>query len=160
MSVFDSTAIYPNRLEDKKQLEETFSLQEEGNCETEFYNSLGLLIAKGYTRIVYGDHGPYIELALENFKCKITTKFNNFVDYNNLPGLDYKYYYFWLCPQLDHNIKIYLQIKPVSDLQNAPNRKDGKKSKFGRKEGYADYKRGYFYIDPYELTIKHITKIE
>lgn len=151
---FETTAIYPNRLEDKQMLEESIGLSEEGNAETEFYNKDGIIIAKGYARIVYGDHGPYVEFERQHIKCKMYSKFSNTVDYRNLPDLNYKYYYFWLYPDGDSDLKIYLQIKPVSNLGNAPKRADGKKSDFNRKEGYADYKRGYFYIDPYQLTIK------
>ena len=31
---------------------------------------------------------------------------------------------------------------------------DGRKSNFNRVEGYADYRRGYFYVDPYDLEVK------
>lgn len=153
---FQTTAIYDNRLLDKQKVEQITSLQEEGDDETMFYTSSGLF-AKGYTRIVYGDHGPYIEFDKKHIKHKLRSKFNNSVDYNNLPGLDHKYYYFWLYPEGNPEIKVYLQIKPVHNLPNAPRREDGMKSNFNRVEGYADYKRGYFYVDPYVLQIKKAT---
>lgn len=149
--MFKTTAIYQNRIDDKNELEEKLNLQEEGNSSTKFtYNNK--LLFEGYERIVYGDHGPYIEFSLQNIRCKLKSKFNNYVDYDNLP-IDSKYYYYWLQVIEFPDIKVYLQIKPVDNLPNAPKRNDGKKSCFNRKEGYADYKRGYFYVDPYQLEV-------
>lgn len=44
----------------------------------------------------------------------------------------------------------------MHNLPNAPKRSDGKRSSFNRTEGYADYKRGYFYVDPYLLRIEKL----
>jgi hypothetical protein len=151
--VFKTTAIYENRLLDKIWLESSTGLTEEGNQTTEFLHN-GALLFRGYERIVYGDHGPYLEFTLQNIKCKLKSKFNNYVDYNNLPDENYKYYYYWLQPVQFPEIKVYLQIKPVHNLPNAPKRADGQRSCFNRAEGYADYKRGYFYVDPKSLTIR------
>lgn len=156
---FKSTAIYPNRLEDKQHVESSFALQEHGNSETKFYLPNNTLLAEGYERIVYGDHGPYLEFRREHLKCKMYSKFGNTINYRELPDLDYKYYYFWLYPADFEHIKIYLQIKPVTNLPNAPKRSDGKKSDFNRAEGYADYKRGYFYISPYEPILINKQKV-
>ena len=153
--MFESTAIYPNRVEDKEALESVMDLPEEGNLNTEFYTRDGKLFAKGYTRVVYGDHGPYIEFDPSNLCIKLTSKFNNNIDLDNLPSSDdFKYYYYWLVPEDYPFIKVYLQIKTVQDLPNAPKRADGKKSAFNRKEGYADYKRGMYYVDPYEMKVE------
>ncbi len=147
--MFKSTAIYPNRIEDKLELEEKLSLQEEGNSETEFCLPDKSLFAKGYTRIVYGDHGPYLEFNSSQIKCSLNSKYGNKFDINNLPNVGYKYYYLWLYPNTFRDFKIYFQIKPVTNLPNAPKRTDGKKSNFNRIEGYADYQKGLFYVDPY-----------
>lgn len=149
---YKTTATYPNRIEDKNILENKLNLTEFGNSITKFGYNKNILF-EGYERIVYGDHGPYIEFSLKHIKCKLISKFGNEIDYNNLPGDDFKYYYFWLMPENFPGIKVYLQIKPVHNLPNAPKRDDGKRSKFNRKEGYADYKRGYFYVDPYSIDI-------
>lgn len=150
----NTTAIYQNRLEDKELLEKTISLPEFGNEDLEFYLPNDKLFAAGYVRVVYGDHGPYVEFNKDHIKLKLYSKFNNNIDLDNLPGLDYKYYYYWLFPYGDENTKVYLQIKPVDNLPNAPLRNDGKPSSFNRKEGYADYKRGMFYVDPYRLKLR------
>lgn len=149
-----TTAIYPNRVEDKEELESILDIPEEGDSTTNFYLPNGNLFATGYVRIVYGDHGPYLEFSKENIKIALTSRFGNKIDYDNLPGDDFKYYYFWLQPDGNPDIKVYLQIKPVINLPNAPRRADGKPSAFNRKEGYADYKRGFIYVDPYMLATK------
>jgi len=148
-----TTAIYPNRIEDKAELEAILSLSEEGNLYTQFYLADGTLFAIGYTRIVYGDHGPYIEFTRDQIAATLSPKFNNSIDLDNLP-INPKYYYYWLYPDGNPDIKVYLQLKPVTNLPNAPRRLDGKPSAFNRKEGYADYKRGYIYVDPYVLIAK------
>lgn len=150
-----TTAIYPNRLLDKKELEEKLKLPECGNQNQQFFLPNDSLFANGYVRVVYGDHGPYLEFEKSNIVVELKSKFGNKIDFNNLPDLDYKYYYFWLYPDVLPEIKVYLQIKPVTNLPNAPRRQDGKKSSFNRKEGYADYRRGFFYVDPYCLKINN-----
>jgi hypothetical protein len=161
-----TTAIYPNRIEDKKELEQSLDLSEFGNSYTEFYINTqrkdlkeDFLFAKGYERIVYGDHGPYIEFKKKHIQMDLIPKFGNKINLDNLPDKNYKYYYFWLYPLYNYKLKVYLQIKPVHNLPNAPRRKDGKKSNFNRKEGYADYRRGYFYVDPYDFSNIMITKL-
>lgn len=165
--MFKSTAIYPNRIEDKIKLEQRFRLSEQGNSTTEFYYK-NHLITKGYTRVVYGDHGPYVEFEKYHFQCTLFNAFGPQI--KELPEeRTSKYYYLWLCPAININpvdefelsikklnLKVYWQIKPVTNLPNAPKREDGKKSNFNRLEGYADYKRDFYYINPYDLNIKVI----
>jgi hypothetical protein len=151
-----TTAIYPNRIEDKNNLESHFSkLSEEGNESLEFYyrnSHLGLiLIAKGYNRVVYGDHGPYVEFEPRHILVPLISKFGNNVDFNNIPD-NPKYYYYWM-QYMYYPIKFYFQLKTVKKCPNAPYRKDGKPYKFNRIEGYADYKIGKIYVDPYEFGI-------
>ena len=128
-------------------------MDEFGDSDFEFYIPGGKILFKGYERIVYGDHEPYIEFDKKSLKHTLLSKFGQRIDYNNLPE-ECKYYYYWLFPIGEPRIKIYLQIKPVSNLKNAPRREDGRKSNFNRVEGYADYRRGYFYVDPYDLEVK------
>lgn len=151
--MFQSTAIYKNRKEDKEILERFMSLPEEGSKDIELRIPSGPLFSCGYERIVYGDHGPYIEYTrnqiLHDLISRQGLKLVNLPDINKC-----KYYYFWLFPVNYQRIKVYWQIKPVSDKPNAPLRADGKPSCFGRVEGYADYKRGMYYVDPYLLERK------
>jgi hypothetical protein len=147
-----STAIYRNRINDKIKLESELKLSEFGDSVTEFKTDTGILLAIGYNRLVYGDHGVYTEFNAAHIKCTYYSKFNNgVIDINNLPDIkDCKFYYYWLLVPCS-DIKIYLQLKPVTDLPNAPKRNDGKKYKYNRAEGYADYRRGMFYISPYDM---------
>jgi len=145
-----TTAIYPNRIEDKEILKRFMSLPEEGSKDIELWIPSGPLFSRGYTRIVYGDHGPYIEFDAHNILLKLVSKFGN--DISTLPDPEScKLYFFWMYPEGYKRIKVYWQIKPVSDKPNAPRREDEKPSCFGRVEGYADYKRGMYYVDPYLL---------
>lgn len=150
---FKTTAIYPNRLEDKRKLHDDFpNLTEEGDETTKFYFQ-GKLIAVGYTRIVFGDHGPYVEFENKHFQVKFVNKFGR--EETQLPSIEEaKFYYYWLTPVGLTGLKVYWQIKPVTNLPNAPKREDGKRSNYNRTEGYADYKRGMFYINPYDMEIE------
>jgi hypothetical protein len=144
----NSTAIYPNRIEDKNKLEKELGFQEFGNNEIDLYLTFGPQFAKGYKRIVYGDHGPYMEFTKDNIIIELKNKFHEII--RELPKEENsKYYYYWLYPENFNNIKVYWQIKPVHNIPNAPQRDDGKISCFNRDEGYADYKRGYYYVNPY-----------
>jgi len=144
-----STAIYKNRILDKQRLEFDTSLQEFGSSKTHFLLPSGNLFAVGYERVVYGDHGPYIEFTKKQILSKLKGKYNE-VDEFNLPKIP-KFYYFWMFPITDPTVKVYLQLKTVSDLPNAPKRSDGRPYNFDRKEGYADYKIGFYYVDPYSF---------
>lgn len=144
-----TTANYSNRLEDKNLLESKFNISEIGNNDYCIYLDNNLFI-QGYERIVYGDHGPYIELKQEQIKFQLFNKYSKKIFNINYKN-NIKYYYEWLYPSGYPDIKVYYQLKMVKDLPNAPKRSDGKKSDFNRLEGYADYKIGFFYIDPYQI---------
>lgn len=137
-----TTAIYPNRVRDKTRLERYLGLNEFGDFVTEFYSKKMTNVFKGYDRIVYGDHGPYVEFSKEHKVCDFKNKFNS-----KTPE---RCYYEWLTLNDGSDIKIYFQLKDVKNLRNPP--KDGYPG--NRKEGYADYKPGYFYVSPYELIFK------
>lgn len=139
--VFFTTAKYCNRIKDKKNVEELIGLCESGADNVKFYTQLGLLLAVGYIRIVYGDHGPYIEFLKEqiywdNWECK-----RNGVGYYN------KWY-----PKDGWDILLYEQRFDVKQLSNPP--KGGYMGDRGLGEGYADYRAGRIYINPYALVIE------
>jgi hypothetical protein len=139
---FVNTAIYPNRLKDKQDLENICDLIESGSDKFLFKTKEGSLIAQGYVRIVYGDHGSYIEfmkdqVAWENLECE---------------RKDAGYYNKWYTKI--GRVLVYEQLKTVSNLPNPP---AGKFSFNGnRKEGYADYRIGRAYVSPYEVVIKRV----
>ena len=134
-----TTAIYPNRIKDKKEVETKFNLNEFGD-NIFFRTRDELLIAKDYERIVYGDHGPYIEFN------KNQINWNSW--YCKRKNIGYYNIYF---PIDKTKIKLYEQIKDVKNLPNPP---FGSRSFNGnRKEGYADYKIGKCYISPFEINL-------
>ena len=70
-----TTALYPNRQRDKQRVEGKLGISEQGNPGQTFFTATGIYIAMGYERILYGDHGPYIECIKESvqwdrFTCK------------------------------------------------------------------------------------------
>lgn len=84
--------------------------------------------AVAYTRVVYGDRGPYVELEREHIIAPLASMFCN--DLGELPPIDCGHFYLWLYPVGDPSIKVYWQIKPVR---------------------YADYKRGLYYVYPFSI---------
>ena len=135
-----STAIYPNRLLDKKNVEETFALSEYPVGDVCFYTPNGNVFSKRYIRVVYGDHGPYVEFDPEMVIVGLTKKFPN-----SVPSPDM--YYEWLIPSDGSDLKVYNQKRTVENLKNPPI--GGFRG--NRSEGYADYKVGMIYVNPFDF---------
>lgn len=111
-----------------KNVPTCFSL---GGSSDKLYTYDGILICNGYTRIVVGDYGAFIEFNKEQANTEA---------YIIAPGQEYrindpKYSthvkYIWMTIN-DTGIKIYKQKRAVT---------------------YADYKAGMFYISPHENII-------
>lgn len=134
-----TTAIYPNRKRDKHNVESRTGLQEHGDSETEFFTPAGTLFAKGYSRIVYGDHGPYVEFLPEHIRCELRKKYNR-------PD-NPEWYYIWMEPVDGSHVKVYDQRRDVKHIPNPP----AGGFRGNRKEGYADYIPGRIYVSPFEL---------
>lgn len=98
----------------------------ESGSDLKLYTSSDTLISNGYERVVIGGRGPYIEFTEKQIEL------NSFIiPKNQLYRLtDLRIYYIEFRSNDDANIKLYYQLKTVA---------------------YADYKIGYFYIDPHEL---------
>lgn len=137
-----TTAIYPNRQKEKAELEKATGLDEFGNETQEFYTSRGTLFAVGYSRIVYGDHGPYLEFRKDQIRCTLRGKFSR-----PCPPTAF---YEWLCPTDGSGVKVYNQKKDVKHLKNPP----AGGFRGNRAEGYADYRVGMIYVDPYSLRLE------
>lgn len=135
----ETTAIYPNRVADKQKVEAQKGWREHGDETTEFFTPRGTLFARGYVRIVYGDHGPYIEFQREHIRIGLEPKCRT--------PLPKHCFYEWLIPVDGSNIKVYDQKRDVRKLRNPP------AGGFcgDRKEGYADYRVGFVYVSPHEL---------
>lgn len=137
----NTTAIYENRIKERKELLSDIPINEFGDPNVLFYTTSDLLICQGYNRIVFGDHGAYIELLNDNIL------FDNWKVKRQGIGYYDQYY-----PTDNSSILLYAQRKDVSNLPNPPK---GKRSFNGnRKEGYADYIAGRYYISPYEHHLK------
>jgi hypothetical protein len=134
----DSEAI---RKEDQAGVEAVYGWQQQGNLHTHFKLKTGTLFAVGYERIVYGDHGAYVEFT----KAQIVIPLLNMYPDPQAPDI----YYIWQYPERHQSVKVYYQLKTVADKPNAPQRADGKPHAFNRAEGYADYKVGFYYVSPY-----------
>ena len=105
-----------------------------GNSSIQFYTSCHLLIANGYTRVVIGGRGPYIEFSDNQIvKENITIPDNQKYRLSN-PAFFYDEY-----RSVDvSDIKIYHQKNEVS---------------------YADYKIGFWYICPTLLVTREYKKL-
>lgn len=140
-----STADSWNRLRDQEKIEGELGLSEHGGT-TDFYAKAtpDLLVAKGYDRVVYGDHGAYIEFSHDKIVWAALPK--------AVKKSELAYYdeFYSACG----TVKLYDQKKTVADKKNPP---AGGISR-NREGGYADYKVGFCYISPKDLTVKEKPK--
>ena len=101
--------------------------------QTPLYTKSVTLVANSYERVVIGGRGPYVEFTEKQIEL------NSFViPKNQLYRLtDLRIYYIEFRSRDDSNVKLYYQLKTVA---------------------YADYKIGYFYIDPSDLCTQNGTQ--
>ena len=105
------------------KMSERFRIPLNGDANICFYTKLGLLLAKGYNRIVIGGRGPYIE-----FESSHIIMDNIFVPDHAKHKLENSLTYYHEYRSLDKScVKLYFQKMEVS---------------------YADYIIGKWYIDP------------
>ena len=141
--IFKSTVVYPNRKENKQEITEKFRgiLIESGNPVSLFYSKAGILLAKGHIRMVYGDHGPYIEFLPANMVRSSWKTIRRGVGwYDECQPKDGSY------------CKLYVQTKSVHMLKKPPKGANScYNNRYDIDEGYADYRVGRLYINPFEL---------
>lgn len=89
----------------------------------------GQTIASGYTRIVIGDYGAYVEFSKDQLLMPLQMKRGQEYRMNNP---QYKCKYVWYT-DFKQEVKIYYQLRTVD---------------------YADYKVGMYYISPFDLQLK------
>ena len=134
----------PNRVRDANRVGAEYGLSEEGNDHREFWTKNGTLIARGYLRVVYGDHGPYVEFLPKHMVASRKV-------WQRVTSKGPKAYYDEFKPVDGSTCKLYWQLRPVTDLRNPP---AGKYSKpMNRAGGYADYRAGRVYISPDDFSI-------
>jgi len=98
----------------------------DGNMTTKFTTKSGLIVAQGYTRIVIGGRGPYVEFT-DKMMCPNSLHIPTDQEYRLT---DKRIYYYELRTIDDNNVKVYCQVKTVA---------------------YADYIVGMWYISPFDL---------
>jgi len=136
-----TTAIYNNRINQKLFLEEFLGLKEFGDSNKVIKTCFNTDIAKGYLRVLYGDHGPYLEFFRDHIY------WNEF----NCVRKNLGYYDKWYSAD-GSNVLLYYQIKSVKNLPNPPiGGFNG-----NRKEGYADYRVGRIYISALDVKVDRI----
>ena len=150
---FKSLADSANRKTDRNRVESTLFLPELGSteCGIQFFNKHNhrQLIATNYRRIVYGDHGPYIEFTSDDIE------WDSFPDTQS-KGDSVAYYdeFYSVSPSKGESVKLYSQRKTVHDQPNPPPGKYSVNHNRPKGEGYADYTIGSFYISPDDLHIE------
>lgn len=134
--VLSSTAMLPNRERDKWRVEDSLGLSEFGDTTTEFYAVKSGMVpaALGYDRIVYGDHGPYLEFSSHQI-C--WSSFPNFVE---KPPASY----YDECYTVDGLTMLYAQKRHVTKKPNPPSGAWSVAN--NRSEGYANYLVGKYYL--------------
>lgn len=134
-----------NRRRDKRKVEKRLKLVEGGEGARALCDRDGRLLASGYERVCYGDHGPYLELtdaqldaASDAFGKRFQLRCRGtFYDlYKSTGGAA---------------TELYHQTQTVATRPNPPRGRDSKNR--DRPEGYADYRVGYWYVSPKLLVV-------
>mmetsp|Transcript_91407 Transcript_91407/g.263864 ORF Transcript_91407/g.263864 Transcript_91407/m.263864 type:complete len:273 (+) Transcript_91407:77-895(+) len=136
-----STADCWNRFRDKARVEGELGLSEHGSPDIEFRDAADpkTVVAHGYRRVVYGDHGPYLEFRPEDVNWASLP-----VEVLKPPHAYYDEYY-----SEGGEVRLYFQKRSVEHKANPP--VGG--VRHNREGGYADYKVGMCYIPPDVLTV-------
>eukprot|EP00435_Cladocopium_sp_Y103_P029253 s2757_g7.t1 len=145
---FRSTVDSWNRERDQWRIEKKLGLPEEGDDTTVFVNEkdASAVIAVGYRRVLYGDHGPYVEFTKHQIHWEAFPVV--------LPNKPSHAYYDERFTQ-DNHVKAYEQRKTVRDKANPP---PGEWSANNDRydTGYADYQPGYIYISADCVRVKDV----
>jgi len=107
--------------------ETRFSILLIGNQTQQFFNPSGTLVATGYTRIVIGGRGPYVEFELDQLNLSTMSVPPGAERRQAIPA---HYYYLEYRTNDTSFTKVYVQTKTVD---------------------YADYKVGKAYVSPFDL---------
>ena len=121
--------------------EDRLTIPLEGNDHTRFETETGLHVATGYTQIVIGQRGPYIEFHRDNLVWDNLHMPEDKRYKATHPWKDRVYYFEWRTND-EANVKVYEQKRKVD---------------------YADYKVGLLYVSPFDLLVDGepvITKLD
>mmetsp|Transcript_13219 Transcript_13219/g.17643 ORF Transcript_13219/g.17643 Transcript_13219/m.17643 type:complete len:509 (+) Transcript_13219:181-1707(+) len=139
-SVADSS----KRRIDRYKVEKRLGLAEYGDESTLFCDKAEKAVANGYERVLYGDHGTYLELGTRHLVPGYLQRTKVGEYYDVLRG---------------ERCQAYFQKKTVSTKHSTPKGKHADESKLYRPEGYADYRPGFYYIDLHKLGVVHHEKV-
>ena len=133
---FKTTVDSSNRRRDRNRVISQTGLREEGDKQTEIASRSQpeVLLAKEYERIVYGDHGPYMEFKYDQ------VNWQQFKNYDNKRGNPY----YLESSNANETVKAYRQLRDVKGKPSPP--KGLYSQRNSRQEGYADYKPNRVYI--------------
>ena len=104
------------------------SIPHEGSDDMQLFSESGELVATGYTRIVFGDRGPYMEFRKSNMN-KHALYLPDDLKWKMDEDLSHTIFYYEFRTRQDY-VKVYFQKRTVN---------------------YADYKIHKFYISPFDL---------
>lgn len=143
-----------NRVRDRDEVFARFApLREEGQRGVVFWHASGALLAVGYLRLLFGDHGPYIELHDGNVHWDV------FRGPHVLKGPHRHYHEHRLTPTAaqpllgEDGAKLYNQFRGVSAEPSPP---PGLRSQNNmRPDGYAGYLGGRLY-----LSVDDVSRVE
>lgn len=112
-------------------------LKVEKKKRTPLFSKSGLLISTDYERVVIGDYGAFIEISPKQI-VNSSLKVKEGQEYRIVDRhFSERVKYHWYTTKDNTDTKLYYQQKTVD---------------------YADYKVGYWYVSPYEVTIDRVTK--
>jgi pentapeptide MXKDX repeat protein len=142
-----------DRLKDQRRVQETLGLKEVGDEHTIFREPGGLIIARGYERVIYGDHGPYVEFSRNQIAWEAWPQFHDKSRYGSQRSYDEdftnKAYAEWQrrwdeSRSNDGGLMLYAQRQSVDKRPYAPGPRGDRHE--SRASGYADYRVGCYYV--------------
>lgn len=92
----------------RRTYEERLRVPIEGNPRIVLRSCSGVRIATGYTRIVIGERGPYVELGFDNLNCAV------------LREVDERHHYYVELRTIPDNVKVYAQVHRVDYADYVP----------------------------------------
>ena len=133
-----------NRRRDKRKVEKRLGLLEGGEARRELRERDGRPLASGYEGVVYGDHGAYVEVSDAQLGFRSG-------DFGARFELRCHGDYYDLYKSKTTATELYRQTRTVADRPNPPRGRDS--ARRDRREGYADYRVGLWYVSPKCLVV-------
>jgi len=145
---FVSTADSWNRYRDKARVDGELCVREQGDSSTIFVDPQDprVVVCRGYRRVLYGDHGPYIEFSKDQVRWEAFPHV-----WRKGPRAYYNEHY-----TATKFVKAYEQRKTVGDRPNPPAGRWSARHNRVR-TGYADYQPGVVYMAADALQVMRLT---